>query len=32
MLIARPNDEATLVSLGAQIEAERPWADRTPDV
>jgi amidase len=32
MLIARPNDEATLVSLGAQLEAERPWADRTPDV
>jgi amidase len=32
MLIARPNDEATLISLGAQLEAERPWADRTPDV
>ncbi|HSD24399.1 MAG TPA: amidase [Solirubrobacterales bacterium] len=32
MLIARPNDEATLVSLGAQLEAERPWADRTPEV
>jgi amidase len=32
MLIARPNDEATLVSLGAQLEAERPWADRHPDV
>jgi amidase len=32
MLIARPNDEATLVSLGAQLEAERPWADRRPDV
>ena len=30
MLVARPNDEATLVSLGAQLEAERPWADRTP--
>jgi amidase len=32
MLIARPNDEATLISLGAQLEAERPWADRRPDV
>jgi amidase len=32
MLVARPNSEATLVSLGAQIEAERPWADRTPSV
>jgi amidase len=32
MLIARPNDEATLISLGAQLEAERPWADRYPDV
>jgi amidase len=32
MLIARPSREDVLVSLGAQIEAERPWADRTPDV
>ena len=32
MLVGRPNDEATLISLGAQLEAERPWADRTPDV
>src|SRR5262245_51822472 len=32
MLVARPNDEATLVSLGAQLEAERPWADRLPDL
>ena len=32
MMIARPNDEATLISLGAQLEAERPWADRRPDV
>jgi amidase len=32
MLVARPNDEAMLVSLGAQLEAERPWADRTPEV
>lgn len=32
MMVARPNDEATLISLGAQLEAERPWADRRPDV
>jgi amidase len=32
MLIARPNDEDTLVSVAAQLEAERPWADRRPDV
>ena len=31
-LVARPGDEATLVSLGAQIEAERPWADRVPEL
>jgi amidase len=29
-LIGRPNDEATVISLAAQIEAERPWADRRP--
>ncbi len=29
-LVARPGDEATLLSLSAQIEAERPWADRQP--
>ncbi len=29
-LVGRPNDEATLVSLGAQIEAARPWAHRRP--
>jgi amidase len=31
-LVGRPGDEATLLSLGAQIEAERPWADRRPPV
>ena len=31
-LVGRPHDEATLVSLAAQIEAERPWADRRPPV
>jgi len=32
MLIGRPGDESTLFSLSAQIEAERPWADRRPPV
>ena len=31
-LVGRPNDEATLLSLAAQIEAERPWAERRPPV
>ncbi len=30
MLIARPNREDVLVSVGAQLEAERPWAERRP--
>jgi amidase len=31
-VIGRPGDEATLLSLAAQIEAERPWADRIPSL
>ena len=29
-LVGRPFDEATLLSLGAQVERERPWAQRRP--
>jgi amidase len=29
-LVGRPNDEATLLSLAAQIEAQRPWAQQRP--
>jgi amidase len=29
-LVGRPNDEATLLSLAGQIEAERPWAQQRP--
>jgi amidase len=32
MLIARPNREDVIVSLGAQLEAERPWADKRPSL
>jgi amidase len=31
-LVGRPRDEATLLALGAQIEAARPWAHRRPPV
>jgi amidase len=31
-LVGRPNDEATLLALGAQIEAARPWTQRRPPV
>ncbi len=31
-LVGRPFDEATLLSLGAQIESARPWAQRRPPV
>jgi amidase len=31
-VIGRRGDEATLLSLAAQIEAERPWADKRPPI
>ena len=31
-LIGRPAAEDTLIALAAELEAERPWADRRPPV
>jgi amidase len=31
-LVGRPGDETTLISLAAQLESERPWAQRKPPV
>jgi amidase len=31
-IVGRPGDEATLLSLAAQLEAERPWAEARPPV
>jgi amidase len=31
-IVGRPGDEATLLSVAAQIEAERPWAERRPPI
>jgi amidase len=31
MLVGRPAEETTLISLSAQVEAARPWAHRHPE-
>jgi len=32
MLAGRMGDEATLISLSAQLEQARPWQDRHPPI
>jgi amidase len=31
-VLGRPHDEGTILSLAAQIERERPWADKRPPI
>jgi len=31
-IVGRPGDERTVLALAAELEAERPWADRRPPV
>lgn len=31
-LVGRPGDESTILSLAAELEAERPWTDRRPRI